>query len=606
MMRCCVQLFLMFAAIGCAFSAQAVYQYATVDYPGAVNTALSGITNSGQVVGEARFADGSSVPFLYDSKKGSFTILPAVPGYRNRLIGINEPGVIVGTLLTDAPTVNIGLILDKKGHFTTFSHPAPLTNTQARSIGNSGLVTGIAWHLDTSDPDSCNWFIDDSTGFTYDPKSNTYTDFPHSPETVAQGINDRGEIVGSIVLDAGVACADCVAGRYGFLRSASGDFTYFRVNGRNTAARGITDSGLIAGFGRGVGFVVSLSAVSGYQSLTVPAEDLLSVPDPRNNAGTVVESINNAGVITGGWNEDTGNVDRCGNPILIGHGLIATPIPNMNQHGFTGSWYEAATSGQGLEVEVFPDMLASGVGFVFVSWFTYDTVVGGVDHQRWYTVSGPVVSGQHSALLTIYQNIGGNFTVPPITKAEQVGTATLSFDTCSSGQLSYNFTDGTGRAGSIPLTRLTQNVSCSTATARPTNVDFAFSGNWYDPATSGQGFTVEVNPNNPTLFAAWYTYAPNSASAGVAGQRWYTALPTTTFAPGSRSIDVTIYEDAGGLFNTPTVPLPQAVPVGGGTIAFQSCSAATFSYNFTGGTSVGLSGKIALSRVGRAPPGCTL
>ena len=74
-----------------------------------------------------------------------------------------------------------------------------------------------------------------------------------------------------------------------------------------------------------MGFVVSLSAEPGYQSLTVPAEDLLSVPDPRNNAGTVVEGINNAGVVSGGWNEDTGNVDGCGNPIFISHGFIARP-----------------------------------------------------------------------------------------------------------------------------------------------------------------------------------------------------------------------------------------------------------------------------------------
>ena len=121
---------------------------------------------------------------------------------------------------------------------------------------------------------------------------------------------------------------------------------------------------------------------------------------------------------------------------------------------------------------------------------------------------------------------------------QAVGTATLSFDTCTSGQLSYSFTDGTGRTGTIPLTRLTQNVTCSTTTPHPTNADFAFSGNWYDPATSGQGLTVEVNPNSSTVFVAWYTYAPNGAGAGAAGQRWYTAQPTAAFAPGSRSIPV--------------------------------------------------------------------
>ena len=134
----------------------------------------------------------------------------------------------------------------------------------------------------------------------------------------------------------------------------------------------------------------------------------------------------------------------------------------LNQHGLTGSWYEPATNGQGLEVEVFPDQVAPGTGSAFVSWFTYDNVAGGADHQRWYTLAGPVVSGQPSAALTIYQNTGGNFNAPPVTNAQAVGTATLSFDTCSSGKLVYTFSDGTARTGTIALTRLTPNVTCST------------------------------------------------------------------------------------------------------------------------------------------------
>jgi hypothetical protein len=285
--------------------------------------------------------------------------------------------------------------------------------------------------------------------------------------------------------------------------------------------------------------------------------------------------------------------------------VTAGAAVDLNQHGLTGSWYEAVTGGQGVEVEVFSNP-SSGTGSTFVSWFTYDNVVGGADHQRWYTAQGQVVTGQPNASLTIYQNTGGNFNAPPVTTAQPVGTATLSFETCTSGQLSYSFTDGTGRTGTIPLTRLTQNVTCSTTTPHPTNADFALSGNWFGgAATSGQGLTVEVNPNSSTVFAAWYTYAPNGAGAGAAGQRWYTAQPTT-FAPGSRSIPVQIFETTGGMFDAPTPPGQRTVPVGSGTLAFQSCSAATFSYNFTGGSSSGLSGTIALSRVGDiVPPGCT-
>jgi hypothetical protein len=277
--------------------------------------------------------------------------------------------------------------------------------------------------------------------------------------------------------------------------------------------------------------------------------------------------------------------------------------PDLNQNGFTGSYYEAATNGQGVEVEVFANP-ASGTGSTFVSWFTYDTVIGGADHQRWYTAQGPVVTGQPSAALTIYQNTGGNFDAPPVTMAQVVGTATLSFDTCTSGQLAYNFTDGTGRSGMMPLTRLTQNVTCSTTMPYPTNADFAHSGNWYGGAvTSGQGFTAEVNPISGAFFSAWYTYMPNGTTAGAAGQRWYTAQGA--FTPGMRSIPVTIYETTGGMFDTPTPPGQKTVPVGTGTMAFQSCTAATFSYNFSGGTSAGLSSTINLIRVGPVPPGCT-
>lgn len=286
--------------------------------------------------------------------------------------------------------------------------------------------------------------------------------------------------------------------------------------------------------------------------------------------------------------------------------LIAGTPPvhgfDVDQHGLTGSWYQPATSGQGFEVEVFPDR-SPGTGFIQISWFTYDAVVGGAERQRWYTAQGQAVAGQPTIALTIFQNTGGNFNAPPITTAQAVGTATLSFDSCTIGQLVYTFTDGTGRTGTIPLTRLTQNMTCSSATPHPTDADFALSGNWYAPATSGQGFTIEVNPNSSTAFAAWYTYAPNGAGAGAAGQRWYTVQGT--FTRNARSIPVQIYETTGGMLDTPTPEGQKTVSVGSGTLAFQSCSAATFAYNFSGGSSSGQSGTITLSRVGPVAPGCT-
>src|SRR5207247_2262249 len=124
----------------------------------------------------------------------------------------------------------------------------------------------------------------------------------------------------------------------------------------------------------------------------------------------------------------------------------------------------------------------------------------------------------------------------------------------------YTFSDGTGRTGTIPLTRVTPNVTCTTGTAAPTNADFGFSGNWYDPATSGQGFLFELNSLAPVFFFAWYTYAPAGQAAGAAGQRWFTGQ--ASYTPGSRSIAVTLFETTGGLFDQATTPPPSTIAVG--------------------------------------------
>jgi uncharacterized protein YkwD len=276
--------------------------------------------------------------------------------------------------------------------------------------------------------------------------------------------------------------------------------------------------------------------------------------------------------------------------------------PDLAQHGLTGSWYEPAASGQGVELELF----ATGAGTAFMqgAWFTFDAgTVGGAERQRWYTFSGNAQSGQSSIPVTIYRNTGGNFVAPPATSAVVVGNGALAFSSCTAGTFTYTFTDGSGRSGTLDLARLTANVTCAApAPGMATHADFGFSGNWYNPATSGQGFVIEVNPITPFFFLTWYTYAPNGQNAGAAGQRWYTGQ--VPYTPGARTIALTLYETKGGLFDQPTTPAPTTVSVGTATVTFTSCTAATITYNFTGGSSAGASSTIALSRVGPTPQGC--
>jgi hypothetical protein len=273
---------------------------------------------------------------------------------------------------------------------------------------------------------------------------------------------------------------------------------------------------------------------------------------------------------------------------------------DLDQDGLTGSWYDPGTSGQGFFVQVYPDLLAPGKGIVQASWLTYDDVVGGAEHQRWYTLGGSVVTGQPNAALTIYQNVGGNFNAPPATTAQAVGTATLSFSTCTSGQLAYSFTDGSGRMGNIPLTRLTQNVTCSATAPGPSEI--GLSGNWYAGATSGQGLALELNPISGVIFFAWMTYAPDGADSGPAGQRWYTGLAVGDYQGPLDSVPVQLYESIGGLFDQGE-PVPTTVPVGSATLNFVNNCYVEFSFNFTGGSSAGASGEIALGLAGASGGG---
>jgi hypothetical protein len=137
--------------------------------------------------------------------------------------------------------------------------------------------------------------------------------------------------------------------------------------------------------------------------------------------------------------------------------------------------------------------------------------------------------------------------------------------------------------------------------SRPNDADFALSGNWYDPVTSGQGLSVEVNPVAGVIFFAWYTYAPSFPNIGATGQRWYTGQGD--YIPGSRSGTALLYETTGGLFDAAT-PKPATVQVGTASLIFESCVAAQLTYAFSGGTNSGLAGTIALTRLGPAPGGC--
>jgi hypothetical protein len=128
-------------------------------------------------------------------------------------------------------------------------------------------------------------------------------------------------VVGSAIFDGNFGAPDPCGStdpfvRRGWLRAEDGSVTYFTVNGGATSARGITDSGMIAGFvndpGSGLfkGFVVELDG-SQCQSFTIADADLLHFP---GSSGTFVGGIKNSGEVVGSYDDGTTSVGFIARP----------------------------------------------------------------------------------------------------------------------------------------------------------------------------------------------------------------------------------------------------------------------------------------------------
>ncbi|MEP7042277.1 MAG: peptidoglycan DD-metalloendopeptidase family protein [Dokdonella sp.] len=280
---------------------------------------------------------------------------------------------------------------------------------------------------------------------------------------------------------------------------------------------------------------------------------------------------------------------------------VGQPI-NLNQRGLTGTWSIPMVDGQGLALEVDPDFYGDGTALVFGGWFTYAADSSGV--QQWYTLQGQVSASSTSVTLPIYLTQGGRFNGADPTTTAAVGQATLQFSDCEHGSLAYAFSDGSGRAGSLSLTRSLANVTCSPGGDNGADAaDFLLSGAWAVRDAGGQGVLLEANPLQSLLFAGWFTYADSSADGAPPSQRWLTLQ--TPFDGNAASVDgIGIYETTGGLFGQPDTPT--TIQVGMASITFHSCSDAEMDYQFSAGESAGSTGRIELVRLQVAPAGCSV
>jgi uncharacterized membrane protein len=189
----------------------------------------SGINDSGQIVGQT----GNHGFLLSGATYSTFD----VPGSTfTQPLGINDGGQIVGGYSSSNETSsnpNHGFLVSG-GEYSTIDFPGS-TDTQANDISDSGLIVGSYIMSGVSH------------GFVLNAGSYTTLDFPGSTATRAYGINDAGLIVGDyedgvIVGDDGECCP-----RHGFLLSGS-NYTKVDFPGSSvTIATGINNAGEIVG-----------------------------------------------------------------------------------------------------------------------------------------------------------------------------------------------------------------------------------------------------------------------------------------------------------------------------------------------------------------------
>ena len=288
------------------------------------------------------------------------------------------------------------------------------------------------------------------------------------------------------------------------------------------------------------------------------------------------ESGGPAGYTGGDWFCD-GGTQNDADTITLGQGESATcTITNNDVNpdfqintGHSGAWFNPVTSGQGLLLDVEPSEQ-----YIFVAWFTYtDAASDNPFEQRWLTAQGNYAG--NTAVLELYETLGGKFDDPQAVTTTRIGEVTLSFSDCSHGQATYSF-DEEGLQGGFPLERAIPGSgnTCDEldgSSTQAVDINAGMDGAWFDPATSGQGYLVDSYPNpdgSNFIFVAWFTYGEDTAS----GQRWFTAQGG--FAGSLAELDV--YESSGGSFDDPRDPA--TVKVGTMSIDFTDCSNAILTY----------------------------
>jgi hypothetical protein len=184
--------------------------------------------------------------------------------------------------------------------------------------------------------------------------------------------------------------------------------------------------------------------------------------------------------------------------------------PFVVEPGSSAMWYDVSRNGEGFMLEIISTDRA------LVYWFSYDTE----GNQDWYFGDGEIRGNQilFQDMMKVSGGVFGPGWDSENIDSEAVGSAIFTFSSCDSGVMNWTIgrDGGAFRKGRMNVSRLTRvmGLACTDQPQLPELPEKQLSGAWYDPARSGEGFTIEILSNHEIL-AFWFSYDT------LGNRRWF-------------------------------------------------------------------------------------
>ena len=229
----------------------------------------------------------------------------------------------------------------------------------------------------------------------------------------------------------------------------------------------------------------------------------------------------------------------------------------------SGSWFNPERAGEGFSIMLLDD------GQTLVHWFTYAQDLESAPRQSWLLGNDTLKRFGFDSLF-MYGPEGGRFGEglpnPQSFPYDVIGALSLIWTDEQRFESNQEVTDEQTlerSRQSIGLSQLTQLAG----TTCDNRSDFqAFSGAWFNPERSGEGFVIEVLPNDRVV-VYWFSYAPDDSGQ----QAWLTGDARFDNSPeqDNAEVSVTLFQTAGAYFGDDFAPQDvQLIPWGSIDLTF--------------------------------------